>query len=110
MAIAVQHAERPEESAARSDAYVAGLGRLMRLVLATAELRSVRRVGLAGDERCVAVWVIQSDESLDEEERVYELARECFASDGRPEIDVHVTSLARVAERNLPPMIAVFER
>ena len=110
MAITVQHAERPEEGAERSDGYVAGLGRLMRLVLATAEIRSVRRIGLAGDEGRVSVWVIQADEALNEEERVYELARECFASDGRPEIDVHVTSLARVAERNLPPMILVFER
>lgn len=110
MAIAVQRAEQPDEGAERSDAYIIGLGRLMRLVLATAELQSVRRIGLAGDEGHISVWVIQADESLDEEERAYELARECFASSGHPEVEVHVASLARVAERNLPPMVSIFER
>ena len=82
----------------------------MQLVQAAVKLAGVQRIGLAGDEDRVDVWVILGDEALDDEERVYELAHECFASTGRPEIDVHVTALTRVAERHLPPMAIVYER
>lgn len=80
------------------------------LLAALRDVSSVQKVGVSRDSFFVEVWVVFAQEDLVDMERVFFLERDLRRRAGMLRLNIHVISLDRVREENLPEMIMVFER
>lgn len=82
---------------------------LMRFLSELWGLRSVRKTAWSTEEGQAELWVMMSEEHLEDQERIHLLKR-AYRRDGLFPIDVHVINLARVSEQSLPAATVLFAR
>lgn len=82
---------------------------LMRFLSDLWKMPSVTKAAWSTQEGQADLWVMMSDEHLDDQERIHLLKR-TYRHRGFFPIDVHVVNLARVAEANLPAATILFAK
>ncbi len=82
---------------------------LMRFLSELWRMPSVKKAAWSTEEGQAELWVMMTEEHLDDQDRIHLLKRD-YGSRGFFPIDVHVVNLGRVLENSLPSSKVLFAK